>query len=120
MGRTVIILDDPPNFSFDPPKCAYRRPLGENRCVDEPGYYLKQRRLFYPELQAIAAKAPGTRVIDAVQYFCDGDLCRMDRDGKVFYRDRNHINIEATHYFAQRLSADYPSLFGEAPGARTQ
>jgi hypothetical protein len=109
-GKTVILLDDPPNFSFDPPKCKFKRPLGDNKCADPQALYAAQTDGFYPQLRKVADAEPGVRIVETHRYFCDDSLCRMALDGQVLYRDRNHINIEGSRYLARRLRADYPRL----------
>jgi peptidoglycan/LPS O-acetylase OafA/YrhL len=109
-GKHVIILDDPPNFSFDPARCKYERLLGQNRCSDPASFYSSQRDAFYPKLQQVAHGTPSVSLVDTWQYFCRADSCQMARGGEVLYRDRNHINIEGSRYLARRLRADHPDL----------
>ena len=40
--------------------------------------------------------------ISLLEFFCDSDFCRVEKEGMILYRDSNHLNIEGS-----RLVADF-------------
>jgi peptidoglycan/LPS O-acetylase OafA/YrhL len=109
--KMVYLTDDVPVFSFDPAQCKYsRRFNGESRCLESRVLYSRQLQSYLPILQSVANKHANVKLIDTIKYFCPSDLCAMAIDGKILYRDTNHLNLNGTRYVARRILEHYPSL----------
>lgn len=111
-GKDVFIVDDVPNFSFDPKRCKYSRILShvDNQCVEESGSFSRQYDTYIHDFEQIEKTSPRIKVVRVRQYLCGVENCSMEKDGKVLYRDNNHLNIPGSKYVGMRLLHDYPDL----------
>lgn len=111
-GKRVYIVDDPPNFSFSPRKCKYDTNWFQtNHCTEEQGHF-ENRRAAYRGILAELGTREQITVIDAERYFCRDGQCGMNKDGKLLFRDRHHLNLNGSRYLAERVVDDYPGLGG--------
>ncbi|MCX5723530.1 MAG: acyltransferase family protein [Nitrospirae bacterium] len=109
--KTVYVTDDVPNFRFDPPKCKYERLFsGTSACAENRNYFSHQYDSYYPILESVVRRNGQAKVMNTVKYFCDDRLCTMGRDGKLLYRDRNHLNINGSRYVGDMIVQDHPQL----------
>jgi len=104
-GKRVLIIDDVPFFSFDPHSCKYNRPLNKRSCeaVEDNYYYWKNK--WVPQLEKIADKFADVGFINLSRKFCSEPVCSMAPDGVVYYRDRNHLNIEGSFYVGDLIGS---------------
>jgi hypothetical protein len=42
--------------------------------------------------------------------FCSGAVCSMAADGKLLYRDDNHLNINGSRFLGAKIVAAAPEL----------
>jgi hypothetical protein len=106
-GKTVSITTGVPHFGFDPNLCRLQRIklVGQdNRCQTNT-----------PPSQAVteafaAAKVAGVQVLDSRSFFCSspGD-CSMVKEGRVLFRDDNHLNIAGAESLATILRNQHPN-----------
>lgn len=107
--KTVYVTDDVPNFTFDPPKCKYERMFsGTSVCAENSNYFYHQYETYYPILESVALRNGHAKILNTVKYFCDATLCTMGKDGRLLYRDRNHLNINGSKYLGQMIVRDSP------------
>lgn len=102
-GRKVFISDDVPNFSFDPAICKYN---GE--CT-EVGFTVRYAD-YIDLLKDVVRRVPGVTLIESAQFLCDKDVCFMGKNGVLYYRDNNHLNINGSKLIGSRIAAQYPQL----------
>jgi hypothetical protein len=62
-------------------------------------------------VQKALDQRPGVKLLTTQQYFCDDSTCGMTKDGTIFYRDDNHLNIRDSELVGQRLVEDNSALF---------
>ncbi len=93
-GKTVYLIDDVPDFTFQPSRCKFIGRLGiDNKCRDlDTRGYLSYRPTFYE----IAKHNPKVKVIHAYESFCNVGYCEMAENGKLLYRDGHHLNINGS------------------------
>ena len=111
-GKTVYITDDVPSFPFDANTCKRYRWFGWKRC--EIRSDVEQRR-YGPEVAAVAKAIEGrtdVRLLATRKYFCGDTVCGMIRDGRLLYRDDNHINLEGSLLVGRKLVEDNRGAFG--------
>jgi len=109
--KMVYITDDVPDFTFDPKRCKYSRRFGgENNCVEDKAIFYRELKTYYPILEWVAQKHANVKLVDTVKYFCSSQFCTMAMNGKLMYRDNNHLNLNGTRYVAKRLLQEYPQL----------
>jgi peptidoglycan/LPS O-acetylase OafA/YrhL len=110
-NKTVYLADDIPAYLFDPKKCKYARRFNSTTtCVEDRALFEQQRHYYYPAFQAVQRSHPFVKLLNTAEYFCDARFCSMERDGKVIYRDTNHLNLIGTRYVAKRILEDNPEF----------
>lgn len=93
-GKTVYLIDDVPDFSFQPSRCKFIGRLGiTNKCKDPDTPAIASYR---PVFDGIAARNGKVRVIPTYQSFCRAGYCQMAENGRLLYRDGHHLNINGS------------------------
>ena len=102
--KEVIIVDDVPVFSFDPKQCKFVRPLSfKNNCIDDKNYFYKKYQTYASVFESLKKNKEVT-IINTVPLLCDGKNCTMEKDGKLLYRDDQHLNIEGSRYIGKFIA----------------
>jgi peptidoglycan/LPS O-acetylase OafA/YrhL len=93
-GKTVYLIDDVPEFSFQPSRCKFIGRLGiDNKCRDDDAKgYLSYRPVF----DEIAKRNQKVRVVHTYESFCRAGHCEMAEDGILLFRDDHHLNINGS------------------------
>jgi len=111
-GKTVYVTDDVPSFPFDANTCKRYRWFGRKKC--EVGSDVEERR-YAGEIAALSQAIAGrtdVRMVSTRKYFCDAGVCSMIRDGRLLYRDDNHVNIEGSLLVGRKIVEDNDGVFG--------
>jgi len=114
-GKEVLVTDDIPSFPFDPSECKFNLKVsilfpGNSKCTrDADAFWTKHRSLMERTLKTINS-VKGVKLIETARYFCDSKECSMANDGKLFYEDRHHLNIDGSRFLARNLDLDFPDL----------
>jgi hypothetical protein len=102
--KKVVVLNDVPVFSFNPKQCKFIRPLSfVNNCNENKNYFDKKIKLYGPSLQ-LASKNSNITFINSASVFCKDNDCLMGKDGKLFYRDSDHLNINGSLYVGKFIA----------------
>jgi len=110
-GKAVYISNDVPDFRFQAGRCKYAGRLGSSSHCDEDESELeRQLRPYASDLQAVADANPGVRLIDTAHMLCRDRLCSMAENGKLLYRDTNHLNINGSYLIGEKLVAAAPGI----------
>jgi hypothetical protein len=103
-GKTVYVVNDVPSFRFEPGRCKYEGRLGlPARCDEDISALNRQLAVYADDLAAAVASNPGARLIDTAHMLCRGDVCSMAENGKLLYRDNNHLNLNGSYVIGARL-----------------
>lgn len=93
-GKTVYLIDDVPDFSFQPSRCKFIGRLGiDNKCSDPDTQAFLSYRPFFEE---IAKRNEKVSVIHTYQSFCRDGYCEMAENGMLLFRDDHHLNINGS------------------------
>ena len=110
-GKTVYVTDDVPSFPFDANTCERYRWFGWKRCeIGAPA----DRQHYASDVAALTQAIAGrtdVRMLATRRYFCDDAVCSMIRDGRLLYRDDNHLNLEGSRLVGSRIVADNAGVF---------
>ena len=49
-------------------------------------------------------------MIHTAKYFCQNGFCSMAKNGKLFYRDNHHLNINGSKYLGRKIVENNPKL----------
>lgn len=102
--KHVFVTDDVPPFPFDAFACKYRRALFMHSECEMPRADFDTT--YFRGLDAAVRDVPGAHLIKTAGAFCDVRHCSMVHDGKLLYRDDNHLNIAGSQYVARLIRAD--------------
>lgn len=100
--KQVFLIDGIPNFSFLPTKCKYDWPFLRVQQCTETKLFAKQHSQYFPDFVE-ATKTSPVRLIELSQLFCEGDTCTMAKDGLLFFRDDNHLNMNGSRYISKNI-----------------
>ena len=97
-GKQVIFMNDVPIISFDPRSCIKRAGVASSAtripCAitrEEWEQQVVQHRVILAEL---AREFPQIAWFDASTALCDDKTCRAMIDGRLMYRDINHLSYD--------------------------
>ncbi|MCM0605501.1 MAG: acyltransferase [Xanthomonadaceae bacterium] len=107
-NKKIYITDDTPNFSFSPKHCKYAgNSIRSFKCSEKTSFYNSQHSTFYPSIEAIFQKNPHVTILKTSRYFCNTEDCFMAQNGKLFFRDNGHLNVNGSIYLGNKIKADY-------------
>ena len=110
-GKDVDVINDLPIFTFRAGRCKFAGRLGvSNLCDEEETKLESQLGLYAGDLAAAVTANPGARLIDTAHMFCSGAVCSMAANGKLFYRDENHLNINGSRFIGAKIVTAAPEL----------
>lgn len=104
-GKKVSLILDLPIFTFKPELCKGYRWIykKESKCSMPLSEYHTILDLYKKEMEALAVEIKDVAVINPESIFCDDKICSMVDNGKILYRDFNHLNIEGSKLFGNWL-----------------
>ncbi|EAW42155.1 Acyltransferase 3 [marine gamma proteobacterium HTCC2080] len=91
-GFKVVLMMDAPDFGFDPALCVYETTLNDVRC----DISLEQHngdQAIYRALFVAIAKHPNVELVDISDAICNKNTCSMLSEGRLLYRDNDHLNL---------------------------
>lgn len=112
-GKSVIVLIDSPEFNYDPRTClgvdrpfaTPFRPKPDCRIVRS---VVEARNKAYVEISTAAVRAvPSARLINLQDALCDDQFCYAIRDGRLLYRDADHLSEYGTQYVMGKLGHSF-------------
>jgi hypothetical protein len=102
-GKKVFLIDGTPNFSFMPTKCKYDWPFLRVQQCTESKLFEQQHSQYFPDFVKAAQQSP-IELIQLKQLFCEDGTCTMAKDGKLLFRDDNHLNMNGSRYVGKVIS----------------
>ncbi|THD43749.1 MAG: acyltransferase [Bradyrhizobium sp.] len=110
-GKRVYIANDVPYFESRVGRCKFGGGFGLAHRCDEDELILERQLVSYGEdLAAVVAANPGARLLDTAHMLCSNTVCSMAADGKLLYRDSNHLNINGSLRIGAGIVAAAPDL----------
>jgi len=110
-GKYVYLVDDTPRFPFDPKRCLIKARMQKDACAIPLADAKKEFDAYEGQLRSVARKEPRVKYLPINQYFCDNKRCSMTLNGKLLFRDKNHLNVSGSDYVGALLIRDNPGLF---------
>ena len=113
-GKRVYLFADVPQFTINPERCAYDGLFFRtNSCIDSASGFKAEELAFSNRAEDLKERGSDFFFIRPARFFCDEVACTMAKNGTLFYRDRNHLNILGSSYLSDSLLTSYPNLFSE-------
>jgi len=94
LGLKVLIMAPTPQMRYDIPSCLARR--NPDQCDVDRSTIDGQRRAVMQLFLHLASRSPNVRVFDPIDSLCSSTTCFAARDGRVIYRDDDHITATAS------------------------
>jgi peptidoglycan/LPS O-acetylase OafA/YrhL len=112
-GKRVVIVADWPELGFDPRGCLDVRPLrlsqGLVRACEVGLPEVRERnRAYRALLESLAGLHPEVSVFDPWPLLCGERACRALEDGRLLYRDNNHLSVEGSRLLGRSLAERLP------------
>jgi peptidoglycan/LPS O-acetylase OafA/YrhL len=109
-GKKVYLTDDVPNFSFPSKQCKYESNwFHTNKCVEDKEVFFQQYRQYFPILELVKEKT-NVQILKTAGYFCNEKSCSMERNGRVLYRNADHLSINGSKFLGKMLVENNPEL----------
>ncbi|MDM8358734.1 acyltransferase family protein [Pandoraea communis] len=99
-GKEVVFVKYNPTLRFDPKTCV-GRPFNDaerNVCAEPKRAYEGIERSYYDLIDSVLKEYPQVKVIDLADVLCGTDGCSAMRDGKMLYRDTQHLSVDGSEY----------------------
>jgi peptidoglycan/LPS O-acetylase OafA/YrhL len=105
-GKQVILLEDVPGFKLFPRDC-----IRLNICSDTVPATHYPLFEYIPIFKRYASLYPNVDFVSVRDYFCSNLECYLSKNGKILFRDRNHLNIDGSLYLGKELVRNNSDLF---------
>jgi len=109
LNKQIIFVLDIPELPFDARHCVENRPLSFASIIQKPCAFPRHeydiRVAEYKALVVDVLKEyPQVKFFDPTEYFCDKQWCWATRDGKMLYRNTDHLSNEGSNYIVKFLA----------------
>jgi peptidoglycan/LPS O-acetylase OafA/YrhL len=119
-GRRIAVLGPTPVLPFDAPSCLMRGRDGLPEGPDTEDCATPLAEIAFPMVAAALRDAvsatPSAHYIDAAAIACPGGRCAAWRDGRLAFRDTQHLNASYAASLADRLGMELEPML--EPGAQ--
>jgi hypothetical protein len=111
-GREVVLILPVPPLNFSPRSCMRIRPIDQwlpvraDASCSVPRAKVESTLATSRSIVARVASAlanPDLHVVDPMDALCDAQTCHAQIDGKLMYRDDDHLSIEGARYVWSRV-----------------
>jgi hypothetical protein len=106
-GKKVVIVRDVPRLDFQPRQCLRRvaLPVSTTKwpCAMPRKSFDRMTARHDALLGSVLRKFPTVELFDAPSYLCDEELCWAMLDGRLLYRDRDHLSTDGSLYLGQKF-----------------
>ncbi|GBF37436.1 acyltransferase [Leptospira johnsonii] len=111
-GKKVILISDNPELGFDPKACGNQRPFRltyygvKNPCAVSRREFDERNQDYHKILDYISDSFPinEVKIWEPWKQLCDQYWCWAIKDGKLMYRDGNHLNPEGSKWLGERFA----------------
>ncbi|SFD16607.1 acyltransferase family protein [Massilia yuzhufengensis] len=108
-GKHVIFMHDVPLIGFDPRSCIKRAGVASSAtrvpCAIPRGEWDQQIAQHMEVVKGFATEFPQIEWFDASAVLCDDRQCDAMIDGRLMYRDNNHLSYEGDLMVGSRFGA---------------
>ncbi len=107
-NKKVIFILDMPELGFDPKTCVDTRPLKltnniKSTCAVSRQEFEKRNHEYRELATSVLKEFPAVKIFDAASLLCDAKWCWAMKDGKMMYRDDDHLSVEGSRYISSEL-----------------
>lgn len=109
-GKQIIFVVDVPELGFNASECINLRPyrLSEQKvrspCTIRRKDFDERNRMYRTIVSQVASEFPMVKIFDAAAQLCDNKYCYAMSNGKLLYRDDDHLTIIGSKLIAEKLA----------------
>lgn len=108
LGKTVFFFIDIPELKFPPRSCVNLRPFHLNfharkNCFTELSFVKVRQDEYRKMVNELKMENPSIQIFDPLTNLCNENECHAMKEGKILYRDDNHLNNEGSKFIASQL-----------------
>jgi peptidoglycan/LPS O-acetylase OafA/YrhL len=108
-GKHVIFMDDVPILPFDPRSCIKRAGVASSAttspCAIPRAEWDAQTADYRAVLKELAQEFPQVEWFESWRALCDDKYCHAMIDGRLVYRDNNHLSYHGDLLVGQQFAA---------------
>jgi len=108
-GKDIIFMSDVPRLDFDPRSCIKRAGVASSAtrtpCAIPIGQWQEQITKHKIIIEEMKKEFPRIQWFEAAPAFCDERACRAMIDGRLMYRDDNHLSYDGDLRVGERFAA---------------
>ncbi|MES2900674.1 MAG: acyltransferase family protein [Pseudomonadota bacterium] len=108
-GKRVILIDDVPLLSFEPRSCIPRAAIASSstrRPCAIPRAEFDKAQGEHPRIIAdMMREFPMVELFESAPHLCDANWCHAMIDGRLMYRDTNHLSYDGDLYIGAKFAA---------------
>lgn len=112
--KKVVLLKDVPEFSFGPRSCLKTAPVSTRLrtvCGLDKNEVFSNAGIADAILEKVSNKFKGQiKLIDPKQFLCDKDYCWEIKDGRVYYKDSDHLSDKGSERVVKGMLEELPDL----------
>jgi peptidoglycan/LPS O-acetylase OafA/YrhL len=105
-GKRVVIVRDVPRLDFHPRQCIRRVAIPGSTtkvpCAIPRALFEQLTARHDALLGSVARQFPDVEIFDAPSYLCDDELCWAMLEGKLLFRDRDHLSTDGSLYLGEK------------------
>jgi peptidoglycan/LPS O-acetylase OafA/YrhL len=104
--KKIVFVHQVPELGFDPRSCIIR-PLsfsGSHDCRIARTLVEERQASYRSIVDSILVDFPNVGVFDPMKHLCDETYCHAVIDGKMMYRDWQHISVDGAEYLSEKMS----------------
>jgi hypothetical protein len=108
--KKVIFILDNPELGFNPQSCIDTRPLRLTNkvrvrvpCAVSRQDFDERNREYRELVFSVLKDFPAVHILDVAEAFCDDKWCWAMKDGKMLYRDDDHLSLQGSELVGQKL-----------------
>ncbi len=121
-GKHVIFMSDVPNLGFDPRSCIKRAGVASSAtrlpCAITRGEWNAQISQHKEILARLAKEFPQVEWFDSAASLCDAAYCHAMIDGRLMFRDADHLSYEGDLLVGRAFAGRPPYLVSTRAPAR--
>jgi len=118
-GKRVIFVRDVPSLGFDPRSCIKRAGVASSAtrapCAITRAEWDLQMEHHDQVVKSLAREFPQVGWFDSAAPLCDKDHCHAMIDGRLMYRDENHLTLEGDLLIGRHFAAEQQRNAAPAP-----
>jgi hypothetical protein len=114
-GKQIIFVIDTPELAFDPKSCILHRPLSlmgtvRSPCATDKKVFKSRTATYHALVKKVLQDFPTIKIFSPSNYLCDENYCWAIREGKILFRDENHLSYEGSLFLGNKFELEQEKI----------